>query len=183
MPVEIEAKMKVGSFEPVLAALGECGARFLGEHVETDAFFDTADRALLAGDRGLRLRVAGSESEGLLTYKGPVGEGPLKSREEIQTSIGDAKMMGKLLEQLGFKQWLKYQKRRKSWMVDSCRVELDEVPHLGKFVEIEGPGEDAVMKCRDKLRLGAAMLIKASYVAMLTAHLQERGQSAAEILL
>src|SRR3954469_1364281 len=141
MPVEIEAKMKVGSFEPVLAALGECGAKFLGEHVETDAFFDTADRALLAGDRGLRLRVAvdaSGKSEVLLTYKGPVGAGAIKQREEIQTPVGDAQMMGKLLEQVGFKQTLKYQKRRKSWMLDSCRVELDEIPHLGKFVEIEG---------------------------------------------
>ena len=187
MPLEIEAKMKVGSFEPVLAALAEHQAKPLGEYVETDAFFDTADRALLAADRGLRLRLAvgadGKKIDALLTYKGPVGHGAIKKREEIQTSVGDAQVMGKLLEQLGFKQWLKYQKRRRSWMLDLCRVELDEIPHLGKFVEIEGPGEDAVMKVRQKLRLESLTLIKESYVAMLSAHLQERGHNVTEVLL
>ena len=68
-------------------------------------------------------------------------------------------------------------------MLDSCRVELDEIPHLGRFVEIEGPSDEVVMKVREKLGLGSLTLIKASYVAMLSAHLQERGESTTEILL
>jgi len=187
MPLEIEAKMKVGSFEAVLAALREHNATSLGEHIETDTFFDTPDRALLAADKGLRLRVAldvkTNKNEALLTHKGPVGLGPLKKRQETQTVVANAEAMAKILEQLGFVQWLRYQKRRQSWELDSCRVELDEIPHLGKFVEIEGPGDEAVMKCREKLGLGSQTLIKASYVAMLTAHLQERGESSSEILL
>lgn len=187
MPVEIEAKMKVGSFERVLAVLREHQARPLGEHIETDSFFDTADRRLLAADRGLRLRVAlnleTNKSEALLTHKGPVGHGPLKKRQETQTVLANPEAMAKILEQLGFMQWLKYQKRRQSWELDSCRVELDEIPHLGKFVEIEGPADEVVMKCREKLGLSSQTLIKASYVAMLTAHLQERGENKTEILL
>ena len=187
MPIEIEAKMKVEGFEPVLAALRQHNAKSLGEHIETDTFFDTADRELLAADKGLRLRVAvdvnTKRSEALLTHKGPVGLGPLKKRQEIQTVVANPEMMARLLEQLGFKQWLRYQKRRQSWQLDNCRVELDEIPHLGKFVEIEGPNDEAVMKCREKLGLGSQTLIKASYVAMLTAHLQERGESATEVLL
>src|SRR5213075_900452 len=116
-------------------------------------------------------------SEALLTHKGPVGHGALKKRQETQTGVADAQSMSQLLEQLGFVQWLKYQKRRQSWKIDECRVELDEIPHLGKFVEIEGPSDEAVMKCREKIGLAGQTLIKASYVAMLTAHLQERGES------
>jgi len=187
MPVEIEAKMKVGSFEPVLTALREHHAKSLGEHIETDTFFDTSDRTLLAADKGLRLRVAldvnTKKIEALVTHKGPVGHGPLKKRQETQTVVANPEAMAKILEQLGFMQWLRYQKRRQSWELDSCRVELDEIPHLGKFVEIEGPGEEAVMKCREKIGLSSQTLIKASYVAMLTAHLQERGESRTEILL
>jgi adenylate cyclase, class 2 len=187
MPVEIEAKMKVESFEPVLAALRGHGATLLGRFVETDAFFDTADRTLLAADKGLRLRVAvdlaTNKSESLLTHKGPVGVGPLKKREEIQTVVANPEAMARMLEQLGFVQSLRYQKRRESWRLESCRVELDEIPHLGRFVEIEGPGDEAVMKVREKLGLAGSTLIKASYVAMLTAHLQERGESTTEVLL
>jgi adenylate cyclase class 2 len=112
-----------------------------------------------------------------------VGHGQLKKRQETQTVVANPEAMAKILEQLGFMQWLRYQKRRQSWELDSCRVELDEIPRLGKFVEIEGPSDEAVMKCREKLRLGSQTLIKASYVAMLTAHLQERGESATEVLL
>ena len=187
MPIEIEAKMKVESFDPVLAALRQHHAKSLGEHIETDAFFDTSDRALLAADKGLRLRVAldvnTNQTEALLTHKGPVGEGQLKKRQETQTIVANPQAMAKILEQLGFMQHLRYQKRRQSFELDACRVELDEIPHLGKFVEIEGPDDKAVMKCREKLGLSGQKLIKKSYVAMLTALLQERGDSETEILL
>jgi len=187
MPIEIEAKMKVENFEGVLGALREKGGTELGSWVETDSFFDTKDRALLAADKGLRLRVAVDSNtkklEALLTHKGPVGHGALKKRQETQTGVADAQSMAMLLEQLGFVQWLKYQKRRQSWKIDECRVELDEIPHLGKFVEIEGPSDAAVMKVREKLGLAGLTLLKASYVAMLSDYLQERGQSKSEILL
>src|SRR4051812_41735635 len=127
MPIEIEAKMKVESFEPILAALKDKGATELSNSVETDSFFDTRDRALLAADKGLRLRVAvdsnTKKAEALLTHKGPVGHGALKKRQETQTGVADAQSMSQLLEQLGFVQWLKYQKRRQSWKIDECRVE------------------------------------------------------------
>src|SRR5205823_1530650 len=56
MPLEIEAKMKVADFEPVRARLRKLGATRVGEVLETNAFFETADHALLREDRGLRLR-------------------------------------------------------------------------------------------------------------------------------
>ena len=187
MPIEIEAKMKVESFEPILAALRQHHAKSLGEHIETDTFFDTPDRALLAADKGLRLRVAldvqTKKSDALLTHKGPVGDGQLKKRQETQTPVTDPEAMAKIIEELGFVQSLRYQKRRQSWQLDSCRVELDEIPHLGKFVEIEGPSDDAVMNVRQKLGLASLALIKTSYIAMLSAHLQETGAGVTEVLL
>jgi adenylate cyclase class 2 len=187
MPIEIEAKLKVAGPEPVIKALEAAGAVHVGDHIETDSFFDTRDRTLLAGDRGLRLRIARNlntnESQCILTHKGPVGHGPLKKREETETAVGNAEAMSRLLEQLGFIQWLRYQKKRRSWKLDECKVEVDEIPHLGHFVEIEGPSDEAVMKVRERLGLSAIPLIKASYVSMLSAHLQERGESISEVLL
>ncbi|HEV8606281.1 MAG TPA: class IV adenylate cyclase [Tepidisphaeraceae bacterium] len=187
MPIEIEAKMKIPGPEPVLQALRDSGASHEGDHIETDTFFDTKDRTLLAADKGLRLRVAHNlktnRSHCLLTHKGPAGHGPLKKREETETTVGNPDATTRLLQQLGFVQWLRYQKRRQSWKLDNCKVELDEIPHLGHFVEIEGPSDDAVMRLREKLGLSSLTPIKASYVAMLTAHLQERGDPTTEILL
>src|SRR4051812_31553318 len=88
MPVEIEIKLRVDHLAPVRDRLKSLGAKRVGEAMETNVFFDTAERALLGTDCGLRLRHARDlerKSESLiLTYKGPRGEGAVKRREEIE---------------------------------------------------------------------------------------------------
>ncbi len=179
MPVEIEAKMKVDDLAPVRERLRECGASFVGTYFETNTFFDTADRSLLAADKGLRTRhthdVENDENIFTITYKGPRRHGPLKSRDEREVNVSDEAAAAALLESLGFIKMLSFQKRRESWMLDNCRIELDELPFLGLFVEIEGPGDDIVLGVRERLHLVNYALVKASYIALLTTYLQERG--------
>jgi adenylate cyclase, class 2 len=179
MPVEIEAKMSVDSHEPVRQRLRERGATFRGDFVETNTFFDTEDRALLAADEGLRLRLnrnAGTgESENVVTYKGPRQHGALKARDEVEVNVSDGASASSLLGRLGFGRVLSFEKRRQSWALDGCKVELDEVPFLGTFVEVEGPDEQSVMRVRKSLALDARPIVKTSYIALLMTHLQERG--------
>jgi adenylate cyclase class 2 len=181
MPVEIEAKMKVPDLSPVRVRLQELGGEPRGAVVETNTFFDTRDHSLLARDQGLRLRHTrdpqSHEEVSTITFKGPRLHGQLKSREERELAVGSAKDAMALLESLGFLRVLTFQKRRESWMLEGCHVELDELPHLGVFVEIEGPSEKSVLSVREHLRLGDRPLIKASYIALLLTHLQERGIS------
>src|SRR3954453_5141750 len=145
MPVEIEAKMKVPDFSSVRTRLEDVGAERRGAVMETNTFFDTEDRSLLARDQGLRLRttkdVKSGAEESTITFKGPRLQGQLKSREERELKVGSAKEAMALLESLGFSRVLTFQKRRESWMLDGCHVELDELPYIGVFVEIEGPKE------------------------------------------
>jgi adenylate cyclase class 2 len=181
MPVEIEAKMKVADLSAVRVRLQELGAELRGAVVETNTFFDTRDHSLLARDQGLRLRHSRDPQSlaevSTLTFKGPRLHGQLKSREERELTVSSAKEAMGLLEALGFARVLSFQKRRESWLLDGCHVELDELPHLGVFVEIEGPSEKTVLAVRERLRLGDRPLIKASYIALLMTHLQERGIS------
>jgi adenylate cyclase class 2 len=181
MPVEIEAKMSVESFEPVRAKLRELGARHAGEHFEVNTFFDTEDRSLLVADEGLRLRLERDNASGnerhVITWKGPRQLGPLKSREELEVEVLGGDRAVQILERLGYLRTLSFEKRRESWELDGCKVELDEVPHLGRFVEVEGPDEKTVMDVRDRLGLSARPMIKGSYISLLTAHLKERGET------
>ena len=87
-----------------------------------------------------------------------------------------------LLERLGFTRCLSFEKRRQTWKLDDCRIDIEELPHLGQFVEIEGRNEEAVMKLRDALGLAERPLVKNSYVAMLTSHMQERGMSGQDVM-
>lgn len=179
MPVEIEAKMSVESFEPIRARLREVGARQAGEHLEVNTFFDTEDRSLLAADEGLRLRVERSRTGGperhIITWKGPRQMGALKNREEHELEVDGAEPAVRLLEKLGYLRTLSFEKRRETWEFDGCRVELDELPHLGRFVEVEGPDERTVLAVREHLGLSHRPIMKGSYIALLTSFLQERG--------
>ena len=84
MFVEIEAKLKVDSFEDVKRQLAACGARHVSQMVQVDCYFDTGDRRLTETDRCLRLRTerSGDRERVVLTYKGPKQAGDFKKREE-----------------------------------------------------------------------------------------------------
>ena len=185
MPVEIEAKMSVVSFDPVRARLREVGAAASGRHFEVNTFFDTEDRSLLTSGEGLRLRLHRDDATGderhIVTWKGPRQMGPLKSREEVELEVDGADAAARLLERLGYVRTLSFEKRRESWEFGGCKIELDEVPHLGLFVEVEGPDEQTVLSVREHLGLSNRPLIKGGYMSLLTSHLQQRGQKVKDV--
>jgi len=185
MAVEIEAKMAVDSFDAVRARLRELGAAGPVAHFEVNTFFDTEDRALLAADEGLRLRrdrdVATGAERHVITFKGPRQLGPLKTREELELEVLGADAAVSLLERFGYHRTLSFEKRRESWELDGCRVELDELPHLGKFVEVEGPDEQSVLRVRARLGLGSRPIVKSGYIALLMNYLQEHGKPTKDV--
>jgi adenylate cyclase class 2 len=186
MAVEIEAKMKVASLIVVRDRLLAAGAKLIGEYLETNTFFDTEDRSLLAADEGLRVRFNLNLELGTstckITFKGPRKHGQLKSREETELVVGNFETACLLLEQLGFTKVLSFEKRRDSWSLGGCEVDLDELPHLGTYVEIEGSKDETVLKVRELLQLSDRPLVRASYVAMLLTHLQEQGKPMNDVL-
>src|SRR5438874_2236790 len=128
MSVEIEAKMKVPALAVVRARLEQCEAKPQGTVLETNTFFDTDDRRLLAKDQGLRLRhirdLQSHDEGSTITFKGPRMHGTLKSREERELAVGNPKDAMALLESLGFSRVLTFQKRRESWLLSGCHVDL-----------------------------------------------------------
>src|SRR5256885_1658081 len=101
MPLEIEMKMKVEDLAAVRERLKRLRASRVREVLETNIFFDTPDRALLATDCGLRLRISrdlasGKERIGI-TYKGPRDDGDVKTREEIEVAVDSMESAVQLL--------------------------------------------------------------------------------------
>ncbi len=174
MPLEIEAKLKVDSHATVRDKLRAVGAKRLGHVLETNHIFDNADRSLLAGDRGLRIRTTQTETHpipgAILTYKGPRQDSAFKSRQEIQVHIDDAVAAQHVLEALGFIEVVRFEKRRESWELGPCRIELDELPHLGTYVEIEGSDEACISRAQNDLGLGALTHVRENYIALLVDH-------------
>jgi len=179
MPLETEGKFHVDSHDCVRGRLAEVGAVRVGAVLECNRIFDRPDASLASADCGLRVRTMtapdGTLRATTLTFKGPRQPGPFKRREEIETTVGAADSVCAILRSLGFVEAVSYEKRRETWRLGDCTVELDELPHLGCYVEIEGPDEAAVHRVRESLGLSGAGSIRETYVALVSRHCRERG--------
>jgi predicted adenylyl cyclase CyaB len=180
MPLELEAKLRVSDHTPIRNRLRELAATPHGTTFELNTFFDTPDTKLLSADRGLRIRherhLTTNHEQSILTMKGPADLGQLKSREELEITISDPTQLSAILANLGYHPVLSFEKRRESWSLNACKIELDELPHLGLFVEIEGPTESAILNLRTKLGLSSSELVHQSYSAQAAKFLQKHGQ-------
>jgi adenylate cyclase class 2 len=170
MGVEIEAKMRVADLAEMRRRLKAAGGTRAGELEETNTFFDDPQRALQRADKGLRLRanrnVKTGKTEYIVTFKGPRQAATVKTRQELEFSVSDPENAAEVFAALGYKATISFHKRRQSWKLLGCKVELDELPQLGTFIEIEGPSAAKVMACRKKLGLGEEPMIAESYAAM-----------------
>ncbi len=171
MPVELEAKISVKSHEPIRSALRNAGATYIGRVLETNHLLDRDDHSLRDSGCGLRVRTTqvldGSGPGATMTFKGPKQPGAFKQREEHETPVANADAALAILRGLGNTRELVFEKRRETWRMNDCTIELDEVPVLGCFVEVEGETAEAIEAILKIVGLNAAETISDSYVAML----------------
>lgn len=100
----------------------------------SDVLFDSEDGRLRAEGTAVRVRRDGHRT--FLTFKGRVQRGPVKSRDEFETTVGDPEMAELILAGLGLRPWLRTEKFREEYLLGSARVVIDETP-IGVFIEIE----------------------------------------------
>jgi len=173
MPVEIEAKMKLVDPDAFEQLLFELKAVPLRRVFEINTFYDTSDGKLKAADRGLRTRLEQNLDDPAkrivtITHKGPRDHGKLKSRSEAEVEVADIDAADHLLRALGYQRRISFEKLRQKWRFGNCLIEVDTVPYLGTFVEIEGPSDEVVLQVRDQLKLSDQPMIRNSYIGLLT---------------
>lgn len=176
MKIEVEAKVRVADHADLAGRLERLDAEPVATMLEHNIFVDSPDKRLHTGDRGLRVRriIADGQPETVtVTFKGPRHPGQLKSRREIEFDVSSEQAAIDLFAELGMHEVIRFEKRRERYRLDNCTIELDEVPYLGCFAEIEGPTGEIVLEMRERLGLGDLPLIKSSYVAMLTTYLED----------
>ncbi len=183
--MEIEAKFKVSDHGPVRERLRQVGAQCLGRVLEVNCIFDDEQRSLLAGQRGLRVRVCHDEGgrrvSATLTYKGPPLVGQAKQRVEIETQVGDPEAVVELLRALGYVEVISFHKRRESWVLEEARVELDELPKLGPYIEIEAEDLSQIQRAQDVIGMTDLCPIAQTYVALVAEHSQRSGSATAQL--
>ncbi len=176
IPAEIEIKLRMDDFIAVRAALVSAGAQALGTDRELNMFFDRPDKSLYADGAGLRLRWLwhnqAVEPQALLTWKGRALPSVMHHRPSLDINVAPPEQMVALLEILGFRRTLAFEKLRESWRLDTCRIELDQLPDLGNFVEIEAPTEAAVLAMQRRLNLLGRPIEPQPYIALVERHLR-----------
>jgi adenylate cyclase class 2 len=172
--IELEAKVAVDDHTPIITLLQTSGGEKIGLYEEHDVFFDFEDQRLKNSNSALRLRrrvsIDGSHSFHRLTFKGPRQKSTFKQRMEIEFGVDDSEKTRMLLECLGMKVFMDYTKLRESWRMAECTVELDELEGIGKFVEVEGPCEEAIRGVLKVLGLSDKSVILESYLSMVIRH-------------
>ena len=177
--VEREIKLRFDSVEDARLAILAAGATpLLGRRLQEDALLDTPDGRLR--DRQCVIRVRAECGKSRLTFKGPAQPGIMKIREEIETVVGDAAVVLRVLEELGLRVWFRYEKYREEFSHEDVIAAIDETP-MGVFVELEG-SEAGITAMAESLDRTPADYIVESYRALFLRYRQEQGLAGADMV-
>ena len=136
LSIEIEKKYRLtrAQAETLASRLDEIGAELSGSEFEVNTLYSSPTLDLEGAI--LRLRRVGRRS--ILTFKKRFDSpSPVKRQLEEETEVEDADVMERILDRLGFKPTLVYEKRRQIWKYESTEIAIDELS-FGWFMEIEG---------------------------------------------
>lgn len=143
MAIEIEKKYILDKrlIVEYTARLAELGATFTGEDFEENYLHRGG---VLDGKQAV-LRLRKTREKTILTYKERItGEGDFKHQIEFETGITDVDATENIIQKLGYKLAVIYEKHRKSWHLGNVEVVLDELP-FGYYMEIEGEIDDILV--------------------------------------
>jgi adenylate cyclase class 2 len=170
--LEREIKLSFRSAEEARRAVLATGATPLrGRRLQEDCLLDTGDDRLRGRRCVLRVRMEAGKT--LLTFKGPVQASPMKLREEMETVVGDGLLLLRVLEELGFRVWFRYEKFREEFAHEDVTIAIDETP-VGTFVEIEG-SERGIHEMAAALARNPADYVTDSYRGLYVKHCESRG--------
>ena len=174
MATEVEKKYRLTreEGESVRRRLGEVGAR-VGAGAEFEENTIYTGPGLDPRRRALRLRRR-AFGPALFTFKErETSASAIKRQREEETEVSDAEALAAILEALGYRPALVYEKRRTTWRVGGVEVVFDELP-FGLFLEIEGE-ESAILEAERLLGLEAAEAEHAPYPELTMRHGTKRG--------
>jgi adenylate cyclase class 2 len=148
MQYEVELKFRLDDIEAVESTLRRLGAIERSKDSHTDRYFNHPSRDFRSTDEAFRIRSVGDANR--LTYKGAVLGTVAKTRHEIEVGFEpgteSAERLFEMVEMLGFRFVLEVRKSRRSMTLDRngrhFELAFDEVPPLGRFLEIELIAED-----------------------------------------
>ncbi len=167
---EIELKFPLQSSARLRKQLKRLGFVSEGEVFESNIVFDTPDGELKASGRLLRLR---RDRKVKLTWKEPHQDralaGRYKAKQESELELSDLETMRHIIHRMGYTLERVYEKYREHWVrPDGAVAELDRLPHIGRFLELEAPAE-VIEEVAAALGLDTAEGLRENYMTLFRA--------------
>ncbi|HEY0077289.1 MAG TPA: class IV adenylate cyclase [Pyrinomonadaceae bacterium] len=172
MGIEIEKKYRLRAerLGALRERLTEMGAERSGEEFEENTLY--AGHNLEQGNRTLRLRRTNTRA--VLTFKERfTTTSPIKHQREDETLVADPEALAAILDALGYRPALVYEKWRETWSVGDAELVIDRLP-FGLFVEIEGD-EPSIDAAERLLNLHDAEVEHATYPHLTRQHGTKHG--------
>ena len=173
MSIEIEKKYRLTKRQrdAVLQRLPEIGAELQREEFEENTLY--MGLGLEVGTTVLRLRRVGKQA--WLTYKKRFPDtAEIKRQREEETQITDAEAMNAILEGVGLRPALVYEKRRQTWMLGESEIVIDELP-FGLFMEIEG-SKKSIVSAERKIGIKDLQAEHSTYPQLAKKHGKQNGK-------
>ena len=140
MAIETEKKYRLDKklLVEYTTRLRELGAVFAYEAFEENYLH----RGGILDDRNAVLRLRKTNERTILTYKEKLGlQNEFKHQIEHETAVDNVEATEAIIEKLGYRLSVIYEKHRKAYHLGNVEVVLDELP-FGLYMEIEGTMED-----------------------------------------
>ena len=165
--IETEVKIAVADLDAIRQRLEAAGAALRAPRVfERNVRYEDAAGTLTPNDIVLRLR---QDATARLTYKAPPDADTalaenVRTRFEAEVTVSDFDTMHVILQRLGFRPHVVYEKFRTTYELGEAEVVLDEMP-FGPFIEVEGTAS-AIDQALDALGLADVPRILDSYLVL-----------------
>lgn len=172
MAIETEKKYRLDKkrVKTVAKKLEKLGAVFESEVFEENYLH----RGGLLDERRAVLRLRKTGETTLLTYKESIRyELDVKHKMEFETQVSDVDAMEKIIEMLGYRLSVVYEKRRRTYHLGDVEVVLDELP-FGLYMEIEGT-YDAIAKAEKLLGIEDLVPESRGYPRLTVKYGKQRG--------
>ncbi len=134
---EIELKILEITPSKVISRLKKIGAKKIFEGRADAIYFDDSKKSLKRKGSVLRLRKKGTANE--LCVKRERGNKRVKIMDEFEVEVSDFAVAVKLLENLGYKQMCKIEKKRITYALGKTHFEIDKIKGIPPLLELECP--------------------------------------------
>ncbi len=139
--MEVEMKFAIQDVQRIKKKILALGGDRVSKVTNKDHYFSAVHRDFMKTKECLRIREVPETGKVIITYKPSSSKEMLNSnmmwKEELETECSDANIIRKILLAIDCKKLVTVEKIREEFKLFGCTLVLDEVKHVGSFIEIE----------------------------------------------